>query len=53
MNCLIENEYIKKNFLSIFVFTNELPNWKRIHKGKKNENKKKREKNFSIHKWIA
>ena len=36
MNCLIENEYIrelsKKNEI-IYVFPNELPNWKRIHKG--------------------
>ena len=35
MNCLIENEYIqelsKKKI--IYVFPNELPNWKRIHKG--------------------
>ena len=36
MNCLIENEYIrelsppKKN---TYVFPNELPNWKRLHKG--------------------
>ena len=36
MNCLIENEYIrelsppqKKN---TYVFPNELPNWKRLHK---------------------
>ena len=35
MNCLIENEYIRelsKN-KTTDVFPNELPNWKRIHKG--------------------
>ena len=57
MNCLIENEYIKgkkakKKKKTTLVFTNELPNWKRIHKGKKSE-KKNEKNNFSIHKWIA
>ena len=35
MNCLIENDYIKGTFQKkiTYVFTNELPNWKRLHKG--------------------
>ena len=35
MNCLIENDYIKGTFPKkiTYVFTNELPNWKRLHKG--------------------
>ena len=35
MNCLIENEYIRELSKKkiIYVFPNELPNWKRIHKG--------------------
>ena len=36
MNCLIENEYIRELSLkkkNTYVFPNELPNWKRIHKG--------------------
>ena len=36
MNCLIENEYIRELSLPkkiTYVFPNELPNWKRIHKG--------------------
>ena len=36
MNCLIENEYIRELSLQkkiTYVFPNELPNWKRIHKG--------------------
>ena len=36
MNCLIENEYIRERSLQkkiTYVFPNELPNWKRIHKG--------------------
>ena len=35
MNCLIENDYIKGTFQkkSTYVFPNELPNWKRLHKG--------------------
>ena len=36
MNCLIENAYIKGTFqkkIISYVFTNELPNWKRLHKG--------------------
>ena len=44
MNCLIENEYIRELSLqkkNTYVFPNELPNWKRILKGK---NGKKREK---------
>ena len=44
MNCLIESEYIRELSLqkkNIYVFPNELPNWKRILKGK---NGKKREK---------
>ena len=44
MNCLIENEYIrqlskKKN---IYVFRNELPNWKQIHTGTSPPQKKTR-----------
>ena len=44
MNCLIENDYIKGTFQkkNTYVFTNELPNWKRILKGK---NRKKTGKN--------
>ena len=37
MNCLIENEYIRELSLqkkNTYVFPNELPNWKRILKGK-------------------
>ena len=36
MNCLIENDYIKGTFQkkNTYVFTNELPNWKRILMGK-------------------
>ena len=44
MNCLIENEYIRELSLqqkNTYVFPNELPNWKRILKGK---NGKKGEK---------
>ena len=36
MNCLIENEYIRELSLqkkNTYAFPNELPNWKRIHKG--------------------
>ena len=35
MNCLIENEYIRELSKKkiIYVFPNELPNRKRIHKG--------------------
>ena len=35
MNCLIENDYIKGTFQkkTTYVFPNELPNWKRLHKG--------------------
>ena len=35
MNCLIDNDYIKGTFQKkiIYVHPNELPNWKRIHKG--------------------
>ena len=36
MNCLIENDYIKGTFQKkkiTHVFPNELPNWKRLHKG--------------------
>ena len=34
MNCLSENDYIKGTFQkNTYVFPNELPNWKRIHKG--------------------
>ena len=35
MNCLIENDYIKGTFQKkkiTYVFPNELPNWKRLHK---------------------
>ena len=45
MNCLIENEYIKGNFLlkkNTLVFPNELPNLKRIHKRELIENRKKK-----------
>ena len=47
MNCLIENEYIRELSLQKknYVFPNELPNWKRILKGK---NGKKREKNVGV-----
>ena len=47
MNCLIENDYIKGTFKKkiTYVFTNELPNWKRILKGK---NGKKREKTVGV-----
>ena len=43
MKCLIENEYIRELSQKkiTYVFPNELPNWKRILKGKK---WKKREK---------
>ena len=47
MNCLIENEYIRELSLqkkNTYVFPNELPNWKRILKGK---NGKKREKKLA------
>ena len=36
MDCPIENEYIRELSLQkkiTYVFPNELPNWKRIHKG--------------------
>ena len=36
MNCQIENEYIRELSLQkkiTYAFPNELPNWKRIHKG--------------------
>ena len=36
MNCLIENEYMRELSLQkkiTYAFPNELPNWKRIHKG--------------------
>ena len=48
MNCLIENEYIREFSLkkkNTYVFPNELPNWKRILKGK---NGKKREKKVGV-----
>ena len=35
MNCLIENEYIRElspHKKNTYVFPNELPNWKRLHK---------------------
>ena len=44
MNCLIENEYIRELSLqekNTYVFPNELPNWKRILKGKTEKNGKK------------
>ena len=47
MNYLIENEYIRELSLqkkTTYVFPNELPNWKRILKGK---NGKKREKKLA------
>ena len=45
MNCLIENEYIRELSLqkkNIYVFPNELPNWKRILKGKTEKNGRKK-----------
>ena len=48
MNCLIENEYIRELSLpkkNTYVFPNELPNWKRILKGK---NGKIREKKVGV-----
>ena len=52
MNCLIENDYIKGTFQKkkeiTYVFPNELPNWKRLHKG--NFQKKN---HLCIPKWIA
>ena len=45
MNCLIENAYIKGTFQKkkiSYVFTNELPNWKRILKGKNEKNGEKK-----------
>ena len=48
MNCLIENEYIRELSLQkkkTYAFPNELPNWKRILKGK---NGKKREKKVGV-----
>ena len=48
MHCLIEKEYIRELSLQkkkSYVFQNELPNWKRILKGK---NGKKREKNIRV-----
>ena len=48
MNCLIENEYIRElSKKNTYVFPNELPNWKRIHKGTF------KKKNVFIPKWIA
>ena len=52
MNCLIENEYIRELSLQkkiAYVFPNELPNWKRIHKGTFPPKKK----HLCIPKWIA
>ena len=45
MNCLIENEYIRELSLqqkNTYVFPNELPNWKRILKGKNGKKGKKK-----------
>ena len=44
MNCLIENEYIRELSLPkkiTYVFPNELPNWKRLHKRNFPSKKKK------------